>query len=211
MNNSLLKTANLVIKKTNLKDNKKLPTFFFFTDRKKFNDIFATIAELPLKSAVIIREYDLNYKQRLEFAKKVKLIADKKSLPVLIAKDLRLALKLKASGVHFTDFDKSWINYLRYKKNARKNFLFACCCHKLSTLKKADRLRMDIIFYSPVFKTTSHPNRRNLGVNKLASDSRKCKSNIYALGGINKHNIKLLKNCNISGIGGISLFKALGK
>lgn len=210
MDNSLVRTANIIAKNKKLTNNKKLPTFFLFTDRKRFKDIFQIISFLPKNTAIIIREYDLDYKARLDFINKVKAIACKKSLPILIAKNLKLALETNVNGVHFTDFDKYWFNYLHYKKSAKRNFLFTCCCHNAFSLQKADKLGMDAIFYSPIFNTQSHPKRKSLGVMNLRKSTLKTNSAIYALGGINEKNIKLLKNCAIAGIAGISLFNHFG-
>ncbi|MDA0902137.1 MAG: thiamine phosphate synthase [Proteobacteria bacterium] len=206
MHNILLNNAREAKRRSKLGNNNKLPSFFFFTDRKRFSNVFDDIAALPKGSAVIIREYDLSYEKRLEFAQKVREIAKEKELLFLIAKNLKLAIETKAHGVHFTDYDQSWLEYLRFQKFCRKDFMFACSCHKPTSLIKADKLGFDALFYSPIFPTKSHPDRKALGVRHLQKASRNKKTAIYALGGVNTKNIKLLHSCNINGIAGISLF-----
>ena len=56
---------------------KKLPKMFFFTDRNRVDDIFFVVQNLPKNSAIIIREYDLNSSRRLDFARKISIIAKK--------------------------------------------------------------------------------------------------------------------------------------
>jgi thiamine monophosphate synthase len=245
----ILKEANFLARKNNRKRHKNLPLLFLFTDRKRI-DIFSAINSLPKGAAIILREYDLSYLERLNLAKKIIAIAKEKSLIMLIGKDLKLALEVRAHGVHFSDNEISWINYLRYqrllrnnllrknfiknnsqknnsiknnsqknnfvnnnfiKNNSRKNFIFTCSCHKIPTLKKAEKSGFDLAFYSPVFKTESHPTQNFLGSLKLAKITRNAKIPVYALGGINGQNIKSLRGCNISGIGGIGLFAEINQ
>lgn len=191
--------------KNNSASQKNLPSLFFFTDRKRFQDIFSVIKNLPQGAAVIVREYDLNYSDRLIFAQKVKLLTQKKSLKLIIGKDLSLAIKIKADGVHFSDHDLSWMNYLHYKKTSPRNFIFTCSAHQFSSLIKADKLALSAVFYSPIFPTKSHPDAKIIGVLQLAKTALKIKTPLIALGGINPGNIRLLKGCKISGIAGIDL------
>ena len=67
---------------------------------------------------------------------------------------------------------------------------------------------MDIIFISNVFKTNSHPKREGLGIKKLFELSIFLKKKInFALGGISKKNIRLIKNKHLNGFGAISYFR----
>ena len=206
MNDELLR----IIKKFKSKDRsiptKKLPQIFFFTDRKAIKDIFFTISNLPKNSAVIIREYDLNYKKRLEFAYKIVDIAKKKSLKIFVGKDWKLAVKIKADGIHFSDRIKSKDHFKILNKNLNKKFLLSCSCHNPRSIKVAEQYNCDLIFYSPIFLTKSHIGHNPIGVLKLRNLILKTSTPIYALGGINHKNIKMLCNTYINGIGGISIF-----
>lgn len=190
-------------KKNHKKEKRNLPCLFFFTDRKQFKDIFAIIEKLPKNTAIIIREYDLSYLERLKFAQKVVKIARNRQLLTFAGKSLKLALEAKTNGIHFSDHETSWQKYLTYKKS-NPNFLFSCACHNEKSINKASKLNMDFIFFSPIFKTNSHPNVKPVGLKRLKNISIK-NQNIYALGGINENNIKLLRNSKILGLGIISL------
>lgn len=183
---------------------RNLPTLFFFTDRNRFTDIFYTIENLPKNTAIIIREYDLEYKDRLEFAKRVVTIAKANNLITFLGKSLRMSLEAKTNGVHFSDRDKSWRNYLMYQK-LNPNFLLSCSCHSEKAIRKAHNFKIKTIFYSPIFKTDSHPNDKTIGHNRLAKMISNRNYQIYALGGINNNNISLLRNLKMKGIGAISL------
>lgn len=196
--------------KTNLQKSRSNPKLFFFTDRKRFDNIFQIIENLPKNTAIIIREYDLKYKDRLLFAKEIVLIARKKGLITLSGKSLKLHLEAKTDGIHFSDNEKSWGKYLSYQKRNFKLFL-SCACHSEKSIRKAQKFGVNFIFFSPIFETASHPQTKIIGHLRLAKFTREFgnKSNIYGLGGVNERSIKLLKNINISGIGFISLAKQL--
>jgi thiamine-phosphate pyrophosphorylase len=178
----------------------------FFTDRKKISDIENTIKNLPKKSVIIIREYDLDKKNREIFAQKIITIAKAKGFKTLIGKDFALAKKLKADGVHFSDFDKLPQQIFR-----NKSFILSFSCHSLKSVLRIEKLKADMIFVSPIFPTTSHPGAKIIGLRNLVKIAVKAKSSnyaakIYALGGINLTNLKSLRKLPISGFGAIDLF-----
>jgi thiamine-phosphate pyrophosphorylase len=193
--------ASLPRKPSKNKLAKNLPKMFFFTDRKRFDDIFKVVKNLPKNSAVIIREYDLNNAQRLDFALKISDIAKKKSLKVWVGKDWKLANKIKADGIHLSDREGfSWF------RNFNKNLLVSYACHSEKSVRKAQEFGSDLIFYSPIFSTKSHPKQKPIGSLKLRNLTSKISTPIYALGGVDEGSIKILANSNIAGIGGISIF-----
>ena len=201
----LLEKTKKLVRKNYRVNLKALPELFFFTDRKKFSDIFAVIKSLPNHhTAIIIREYDLSRFERMKFARKIIKIAKEKSLLVLIGKDLKMALELNADGVHYSDHDKNWKKYSALK--IKKGFIFTCSIHFSRSLKKAQNAGFNAIFYSPIFPTKTHASQKPVGVKSLAKIALKSKIPLYALGGINLGNLRQLKNCRINGIAGISIF-----
>jgi len=193
--------SSLSRKPSKNKYSKNLPKMFFFTDRKRFDNIFRIVQNLPKNSAVIIREYDLSGAQRLDFALKISDIAKKKSLKVWVGKDWKLANKIKADGVHLSDQEGfGWIG------NSSKNLLVSCACHSEKSVRKAQKYGSDLIFYSPIFTTKSHPKQQPIGSLKLRNLTSKISTPIYALGGVSENNVQTLVNSNIVGIGGISVF-----
>jgi len=180
---------------------------FFFTDLSKVCDYEKIIEKLPKNSAIIIREYNLDKNSREIFARRISQLARAKSLKIIVGKDFDLAKKIKAHGVHFSDHDKLPLKFL--KKNQPKNFIFSFACHNLKSFLKAQKLRPDVIFISPIFATTSHPNGKNIGIRNLSKIIRNHKNKkqiLVALGGINSHNIKMLCKLKINGFGAIDFF-----
>lgn len=175
----------------------------FFTDRKKVFNCEKVIKNLPRNSTVIIREYDLPKNEREDFAKKIGDLARNQGLRFLVGKDLNLAKKVKADGVHFSDFDQLPLSLFR-----KRNFLLSFSCHSEKSLIKARKIRADMIFISPIFPTSTHENIKPIGIFNLAKIVKKNRKilPIYALGGVNSNNIKSLKKLGISGFGAINFF-----
>ncbi len=166
---------------------------------------------MPQDCAIVIREYDLEKKEREIFAKKIVKLARSKSLKILVGKDLELARKIRADGVHFSDRDLLPLQF-RQRKRFKKNFVFSFACHDLKSVLHAQKIKTDLIFLSPIFPTTSHLQTKALGIKNLAKISFKTKSNfyfrpkLYALGGITPHNIASVRKLGLSGFAAISLF-----
>lgn len=198
------------VKKFKNRDNSVVKSVFF-SDQKKVQNIEESIKKLPKNSAIIIREYHLNDKERLNFAKKVIKFAKKRGIKILIGKDIALARKVGANGVHFSDFDKLPINLLKNRK-FRKKFIFSYSCHSEKSLQKTYELNPDMVFISPIFQTSSHPGTKPLGLRNLAKIAFKNKNHsylplkIYALGGISLVKLKSIRKIPISGFGAIDLF-----
>lgn len=182
-----------------------------FTNRKKIFNFEKAIASLPKNSKIIIREYDLDKKNREKFAKKIISLARVRGLKILVGKDFDLAKKIKADGIHFSDFDKLPLQFFK-KKSFPKKFIFSAACHSKKSFLKLQKLKLDMIFVAPIFPTTSHAGAKDFGLRNLAKIAVKSRgsdyffSEIYALGGINSTNIASVRKLGISGFGAIDLF-----
>lgn len=70
-----------------------------------------------------------------------------------------------------------------------------------------------MLFFAPIFPTTSHIGANAIGLRKFAEiafkhrDSGYSSPQIYALGGVNSENIKSLRSLPIAGFGAIDLFQ----
>ena len=125
-----------------------------------------------------------------------------KKLKLLIASDIKLAEDINAHGVHFPEYmiKKNRINWVIVKNiKLRKNWIVTTAVHSLQAINKAELFDIDAALLSPVFSSKSHPNSKNLGINKFSKIVKKTKLPIYALGGINIKNIKSLLETDIIG------------
>jgi hypothetical protein len=136
-----------------------------------------------------------------------------------------LSKKIKACGLHFSDkTPKSQVlaRFFNRKSFLRQNNKLICSysCHDWRRLRSdltARNWQFDLIFLSPIFATSSHPNQRHLGIFWLRKAikflQKHCPdSAIYALGGVNLQNLKELSNRHqrfrVNGFGAIDLFLA---
>lgn len=175
------------------KTNKNIPYIWFFTDSSKTLKPLQTASKLPNNAGIIIRSYASNNKEKLiEGIIKIK---KRKLYTVLIAGKYKKALG--ADGIHIP----KWINF----KNKKKK-LISMSAHGGKDIRKSINLNADIIFISPVFKSSSHINNLYLGVVRLGLMARIFKKPVIALGGINNKNINRLKSMPLSGCGGIDIF-----
>jgi thiamine-phosphate pyrophosphorylase len=183
-----------------------------FSDRRKISDFDKIIKILPKNSAIIIREYDLDKNARAVFASKIFKSARKRpDLKILVGKDFALAKKFKADGIHFSDFDKLPLQF--YRKNSfPKNFIFSFSCHSFKSLLTLKNKGLNMVFISPIFPTTSHNEAKCLGAQNLAKIAVQNKKQnyfdlpLYALGGVNKENLRILKKLPLQGFGAIDYF-----
>ena len=86
-------------------------------------------------------------------------------------------------------------------------FLLAVKIHNYQEAKKFTK-DIDIVFISNVFRTKTHHERNGLGTKKLFELCIFLKNKLnFALGGVNRTNIRRLKNKNLKGFGAISCFR----
>lgn len=129
-------------------------------------------------------------------------ICKKNKHKLIIGKDLKLAKKIKADGIHFSDLEKTSWREINKKSNFAKSF----ACHSKKSIIKAQKSKADILFLSPIFATNSHKNAKTLGSRKFRDYSKNNNKIIFALGGINETNIKEIIKLKINGFGGIDVF-----
>ncbi len=79
-------------------------------------------------------------------------------------------------------------------------------CHTIEELRVAQGQAFDYAFYSPVFKTKTHPDASSLGYNALRQACSETSIPIFALGGIIQDNEKACLDAGAFGIAGIRMF-----
>ena len=189
-------------------------SLYFFTDRKKISDLNQVLKNLPKKTCIIFREYDLPSKEREELALKYFKITKEFGHDFLVGKNFDLAVKIKCEGVHFSDHDLEK-SLLKIRYSCKKNkLIFSFALHNLKNLSYLRILSPDMVFLSPIFKTSSHQNQRPLGLFNYLKISKIfnqkiSKNNFFPLGGINLQNLRRLNKINITGFGAIDFFKNL--
>ena len=76
-----------------------------------------------------------------------------------------------------------------YNKNYSFNYSIIGAAHNISEIRKKFQLRCNIVFLSPVFKTTSHPYSKPIGLVRFLLISKLFQNKVYPLGGISEKKI----------------------
>ena len=174
-----------------------IPYVWFLTDSIKTKNPLDISRKLPFNSGIIIRSYDIKNKEKI--IKNIINLKKRKVHTVLVSG--RHKMHSNVDGAHLP----SWLNssFFINKK------LISMSAHGARDIRKSINIRADIIFISPIFHTTSHPEEKSLGVIKLGLMAKLFKKPIVALGGINNNNISRLKGLPIIGCAGIDVFNTL--
>ena len=148
---------------------------------------------------VIYRNYN-DPKRENELVKIAK-ICKNRGYKLFVSNDIKLALKFKADGIYIPSFNKNKM-FLNLEK---RNFTIIGSAHNQKEIHQKILQKCTAIFLSPVFYVDK--SNKYLDIYKFNCLSNSNKVNIFALGGINKKNIKKLKLLKIKGFGGINIFK----
>jgi thiamine-phosphate pyrophosphorylase len=183
----MVMTANLSIHQQRL--NPDMPLVLMTDDRKA--DWAHAAHALPQGSVVVVR--GRNAKQRRMLAEQLQGLAT-----LLIADDPALATETGAAGLHLPEARMREAAHWRARY---PRWIITASAHSLRALMGAHRL--DAVFLSPVFATTSHKQARPLTPVRAAFIAAQAPVPVYALGGINARNAALLAPA-FSGIAAIN-------
>tara|TARA_B100000795_G_C22738646_1_gene414369 strand:- start:155 stop:742 length:588 start_codon:yes stop_codon:yes gene_type:complete len=177
---------------------KKLPKIYLFVE--DFNP-----KELDLLNkniSIIYRNYKKKIAESTIISLKKYCKSNKRDL--YLAKDIKLAIKFKLSGVYIPSF----INKLNFNSFLTpKNFLILGSAHNAAEIRIKQLQGCNLIFLAPTFRVLKKKNY--LGIikfNLLTLGG----GNFVALGGINQSNFKQINLLKCSGFAGISWIKKNG-
>ena len=173
-------------------------TFFF---KKYFfvNTFDANLIKCQDKNtSIIYRNY--SKKNNIDEILKLKKICKKYNYSLILANNIKLALKLGLNGAYLPSFNKKF-DHLSY--SLKKNFILVGSAHTFKEIKIKEKQKVKKIFLSSIFKK----NKNYLGINKFKNLIRYYNKDFVALGGINKNNCKKLKLLKLKEFAGISYFE----
>ena len=174
---------------------KHLPSIFIFLDQYN-NQVFKN---KNLNIGVIYRNYrDRDReKQLIRIANACK----KNRYQLFVSNNLKLALKVKANGIYIPSFNKT----KKFSNLEKKNITIIGSAHNQKEIHRKIVQNCSAVFLSPLFYVKK--SKDFLGLHQFNYLSYKNKTNILALGGISKNNIRKLKLLYTKGFGGIRMFK----
>ena len=157
-----------------------VPVFYLLTDMHRLADPIELLERLPRGGGVILRHTDAEKLEAL--ARRTVPHAHRLGLKVLLAGDVRLALRTGCDGVHLSE-NQARSGPLRVGIG-KPGFIVTAAAHGRLSLWRAKCANADLVFLSPVFPTRSHPDAVALGVLRFAGLAKTSKCPIAALGGV---------------------------
>ncbi len=150
-----------------------LPRLWLMTDERMDDRLLAAVSRLPKgKAGVVWRHYQTPGAERHALYKRIRAIARRNRLTLLLADSPALARAWKADGWHGRTPGR----------NAR--LIHSMAAHDRREMVTAARAGADLIFLSPVFATRSHPRARALGPLRFGLLARDKPAPLIALGGM---------------------------
>ena len=126
--------------------------------------------------------------------------ARRRGLVFLVGADTRLAVRLRADGVHLPQRMAGRPGTIAA---LRGRFLVTGAVHGLPAALRARRSGVDAIVVSPVFASASASAAKPLGVLRFNALARRAGAAAYALGGVNGRTIQRLKGSGAVGVAAI--------
>lgn len=149
---------------------------------------------------VQLREKNLNINDFIQEAKEIKDLCHHYHVPLIINDDLEVAKVVDADGIHIGQDD---IDIEIVKKEFPEKII-GVTAHNLKEAKLAKENGATYLGMGAIFSTHTKKDTSPLAINELKDIISKVDIPIVAIGGINKHNIKLLKDTGIDGVAVVS-------
>lgn len=132
--------------------------------------------------------------------------AKKNKIPFLLKNNYKKCIKFKANGIFLDSKTKNIIKPIFLKKN----FLILGLVHNQFEFFCKKNQSCNNIFLSPIFFNKKYSPNKIYGTNKFRLISLQWKTNLGALSGINKSNMRKIKLTNVNFIGFQSLINEKG-
>lgn len=162
----------------------------------KNNPASIVAAKIKTVPCVIqLRDKGSNKKDILKEALKLKKILSKTKTIFIINDYLDIAKIACCDGIHLGQDDAS-IEVAR--KVLGKNKIIGISCHNIKQAKEAQTKGADYIGIGPIFATPTKPEYKAIGLGILEKIKKEIKIPAFAIGGINKSNIKQIIGKGIS-------------
>ena len=162
-----------------MKRRQPLPRIWLMTDERQGDALFGALARLPRGAGVVFRHYSLQPDARRALFDRVRQVARKRRLVLLLGGSERLARAWRADGAHGRDGQAAGLR--------------SAAAHDLREIRSAERGGAQLLFVSPVFATRSHPGARALRPIGFARLARQTQLPVVALGGMSAARVRHLR------------------
>ncbi|MEN8264945.1 MAG: thiamine phosphate synthase [Nitrospirota bacterium] len=179
---------------------------YLITDRKQTKN--ANLIKAVRKAldggvkAVQLREKELDTRELLKQAFKMRELTDKYDSKLFINDRFDIALAVGADGVHLT---QASVPVDAVRKTVKKKLMIGVSTHSLKEAKEAEKGGADFITFGPVYRTPSKIKYGDpVGIDALKEVSSKLKIPVFALGGVKTGRIADVKKAGAFGVSMIS-------
>jgi thiamine-phosphate pyrophosphorylase len=169
------------------------PQIWLMTDERG-GDPVSLVRTLPKGAGIVFRHHATAAGERRALFKRVRRVARRRRLVLLLAGTPAQAQAWGADGAH-------------HRSVLPSRGLRSVAVHDRRELALAVRVDADLMFVSPVFATRSHPGMRSLGVARFGLLAGKHRQRAIALGGINCNSFKKLRAMKAHGWAAIDAFR----
>jgi len=151
---------------------------------------------------VLVREKTMDSARLLALAARLRALTRRYGAGLIVHTQADVAQAVDADGVHVAARDLAELPAMRAWLNNTRMTLSASC-HSADELRRARAMGADFALLSPVFATSSHPDRRPLGVTSFKRLAAAAGLPVIALGGITPTNRHQLAGFGVAVIGAI--------
>lgn len=178
---------------------KALPALLAFTDPDRSGDLAALTRRLPRGSALVYRSFGAADAEAVAW--RLRQIAWRRGLKLLVGADPALARRVKADGVHVPERLASTLPALRSRQ-----WLLTAAAHSPMAARRALRLGADAVVMSPALPSHSPSAGAPIGLLRLALAVRRLRAPAYALGGIRGNNAARVAATGVVGLAAVEAF-----
>lgn len=157
-----------------------LPRIWLMTDERQGERLWRALGAMPRNGGIVFRHYGLAPTARRALFDRVRQVARRRGLMLLLAAPPPQARAWGADGAHG-----------RFSRIGAGAMILSASVHDAAELRAARHA--DLVFVSPVFATRSHPGARPLGLPAFAALCARARMPVIALGGMNARRAKRLK------------------
>ena len=170
-----------------------LPRLWLMTDERQGDRLLAAVGRLPPhRAGIVFRHYSLATAARRALFGRVRRIARRKRLLLLLAGPDATAHAWGADGSHGRGPGRG---------------LRSAPAHDLREIRAAERAGAAFLFLSPVHATRSHPGARALGPAGFARLARQTRLPVIALGGMDAVEARAIERLGAYGWAGIDAWE----
>ena len=155
-----------------------------------------------------IRDKDFDFEKRVTRAIRVKKIAGKYGVPLIINDDAVVAVESCADGVHLGKEDLGedpYGNFSRIRKKMMDKIIGVSCYDDLEMAVDFEKLGATYVAFGAAFASKTKPEEKVLPTLDIFSDAKQIlKIPVVAIGGIDKNNYRLLLSRGVDALAIVS-------